>query len=97
MPRFDISYSPVEDTVISLKGQPGGGGWNVRDPGTGQDIDFDYSNIRVGLGVESKLTGKIWGYFEGGYQFNQSVELDGRNETDLDESWYLSGGIRLRF
>ncbi len=96
-PRLYASYAPADGLLFTAFAYPGGGGWNVTDPVTGEDYDLDYQNLRAGLSAEKQIAGPFWGYLEGGYQFLQQLDSDLTGEFDAEGSWFATGGVQLRF
>ncbi|MEO0447057.1 MAG: DUF6268 family outer membrane beta-barrel protein [Verrucomicrobiota bacterium] len=96
-PRLTISYAPHRELLFSAFAYPGGGSWNVTDPVTGEGTDLNYQSIRAGGSVERALTGPLWGYLSGGYQFAQEIEVGNLGEMDVEGAPFGSAGVRLRF
>lgn len=100
-PRAELSYAPNEDLLFTARALLSGAGWNVRDPGgSGRDVDLNYRSIRVGGGVDARLSGPWWAYVDAGIQVGQELTIEGAPyifEQDLESSAYATGGIRLRF
>lgn len=101
MPRLEIAYAPTRDWLFAIRGLPAGGGWNIDDPaGGGRDVDLEVKAWRAGLGIDRRLAGAWWAYLDAGLQFGQEIQIDGGRGTgsrDLDETPYVTGGVRLRF
>ncbi len=100
-PRAELSYAPSEDLLFTARALLSGAGWNIRDPaGSGRDVDLNYRSIRIGGGVDARLSGPWWAYLDGGVQVGQELTIEGAPyvfQQDLGSSAYLTGGIRLRF
>ncbi|QQL44117.1 DUF6268 family outer membrane beta-barrel protein [Sulfuriroseicoccus oceanibius] len=99
VPRGEIAYAPTRDWLIAVRAYPSGGGWNVSTPGD-KDRDFNYASVKAGIGVDRRLSGRFWGYVEGGVRFAQNVELEGAKPSfdhDLDTTAYANVGIKVRF
>lgn len=100
-PRLEIIHAPTRDWLITANAFPSGGGWNVSGVSeSGEDVDFNYSAIRTSLGIDRRLTGRLWGFVDLGYEFAQEIELDGAGEDfseDLDGNFFFNAGVKLRF
>lgn len=100
-PRAELAYAPNEDVLFTARALLSGAGWNITDPAGGAaDVDLNYRSIRVGGGVDARITGPWWAYVDAGVQLGQELTIEGANYTfqqDLENSAYVTGGIRLRF
>ena len=100
-PRAELAYAPTRDWVFTARALLNGAGWNITDPAGGdRDVDLNYQAIRVGLGIDRRISGPWWAYLDAGAQFGQEIEIDGGLEpfsSDLDTSAYVVGGVKLRF
>lgn len=100
-PRVELAYAPNKDVLFAARGLLSGAGWNIADPAGGAaDVDLNYKSIRVGVGVDRRITGPWWAYLDAGMQLAQEIEITGapyRFQEDLDNSAYVTGGVRLRF
>ncbi len=100
-PRVELAYAPNEDLLLTARGLLSGAGWNIADPAGGPgDVDLNYQSIRVSLGVDRRLSGPWWAYLDAGMQLAQEIEITGapyRFHEDLDNSAFVTGGVKLRF
>lgn len=100
-PRVELAYAPNKDVLFAARGLLSGAGWNIADPAGGAaDVDLNYKSIRVGVGVDRRITGPWWAYLDAGMQLAQEIEITGapyRFQEDLDNSAYVTGGVKLRF
>jgi hypothetical protein len=101
VPRIELAYAPTRDWLLAARAYPSGGGWNISGVDGDENADLNLSSVRAGLGVERRLFGKVWGSVDGGLQFAQELELEGSGRSDftedLDDSWFVNFGIKLRF
>ena len=100
-PKAEVAYAPNRDWFIAGRVFLSGAGWNITDPAGGSnDVDLDYKSMRIGLGVERRLSGALWAYVDGGAQMGQEISIEGAPyvfERDLDTSVFVTGGVKLRF
>ena len=100
-PRAEVAYAPNRDWFIAARVFLSGAGWNITDPAGGpNDVDLDYKSMRVGLGVERRLSGAWWAYLDAGAQLGQEISIEDAPytfEQDLDSSAFVTGGVKLRF
>lgn len=100
-PRVELAYAPNKDVLFAARGLLSGAGWNIADPAGGPgDVDLNYKSIRVGLGVDRRITGPWWAYLDVGLLLAQEIEITGapyQFQEDLDNSNYITGGVKLRF
>ncbi|MEM9280373.1 MAG: DUF6268 family outer membrane beta-barrel protein [Verrucomicrobiota bacterium] len=99
-PRAEVAYAPNEDWLFAGRALLNGAGWNIADPsGAPGDVDLEYKSIRVGLGIERRLSGPWWAYLDAGAQLGQELTIEDapyRFSQDLDSSVYATAGVRLR-
>jgi len=100
-PRAEVNYAPSEDWLFNARAVLNGAGWNIANPaGAGPDVDLNYRAIRVGLGVDHRISGPWWAYLDAGMQVGQEIEIEGGAtpfHQDLDSSAFVTGGVKLRF
>tara|TARA_R110000850_G_scaffold117831_15_gene234498 strand:- start:1600 stop:2511 length:912 start_codon:yes stop_codon:yes gene_type:complete len=100
-PRAEAAYAPSEDWLFTGRALLSGSGWNIADPAGGpNDVDLDYKSVRVGFGVDRRISGAWWGYLDAGVQFGQEITIEGAPYVfaqDLDSSAYGTLGVKLRF
>jgi len=75
VPRGEIAWAPTRDWLIALRAYPSGGGWNITK-NEGGDSDFNYISVKSGLGIDRRITGRLWGNVETGVRFAQNVKLE---------------------
>lgn len=100
-PRVELAYAPSEDLLLTARGLLSGAGWNIADPAGGAaDVDLNYRSIRVGVGVDRRISGPWWAYVDAGMLLAQEIEITGapyQFQEDLENAAYATGGVRLRF
>lgn len=100
-PRASVVYAPSEDWLIAGRALLSGSGWNISDPAGGaNDVDLDYQSLRIGMSVDRRISGPWWAYLDGGVQMAQEISIEGadyRYEEELDSTYFISGGVKLRF
>ena len=100
-PRVELAYAPTRDWLFTGKALLNGAGWNIADPtGGAGDVDLNYQAIRVGAGIDRRLSGPWWAYLDAGAQLGQEIEIDGgegAGSYDLDSSAFVVAGVKLRF
>lgn len=98
---MELAYAPNEDLLLTARGLLGGAGWNITDPAGGPgDVDLNHQTLRIGLGIDRRLSGPWWAYLDAGMQPAQEIEISGapsRFQQDLDHSASVTGGVKLRF
>lgn len=99
-PRVELAHAPNDGWLFTGRAVLGGAGWNITDPAGGPaDADLNYRSIRLGLGVDRKITRSLWLYADAGALVGQELELVGGAapfQADLGTSFYATAGIRLR-
>ncbi|MEI8037686.1 MAG: DUF6268 family outer membrane beta-barrel protein [Verrucomicrobiota bacterium] len=58
-PIFIAAYALNPDWLLTFRGEPGGGVWNVTDA-AGQSRSIELASYRLGLFVSRRLTGDFW-------------------------------------
>ena len=100
-PRVELAYAPNEDWLFSARALLSGAGWNIADPAGGpNDVDLNYKGIRIGVGVDHRISGPWWAYLDAGMIVGQEIEIENapyRYQHDLDSSVFITGGIKVRF
>ncbi|MEM9018560.1 MAG: hypothetical protein AAGC68_16235, partial [Verrucomicrobiota bacterium] len=100
-PRIELAHAPNEDWLFTGRALLNGAGWNITDPAGGAtDVDLNYKAIRVGGGIDRRLSGPWWAYLDAGIQVGQEIEIEGGGyqfQQDLDSSAFVTGGVKLRF
>ncbi len=100
-PRAEVAYAPNKDWLFTGRALLSGSGWNITDPAGGsRDVDLDYQAVKVGVGVDRRISGAWWAYLDMGAQFGQEITIEGapyQFTQDLDTSIYTTVGVKLRF
>ncbi|MFT5471595.1 MAG: hypothetical protein ACI8UO_006730 [Verrucomicrobiales bacterium] len=100
-PRVELAWSPNQDWLFTGRAVLSGAGWNITDPqGTGEDVDLNYRSVSVAIGIDRRLNGPWWVYFDAGVQLAQEIEIAGGGydfAEELDPSIFVSAGVKLRF
>lgn len=99
-PIFIAACTPDEEWLLTLRGDPGGGVWNVTDA-AGDSRSIDFTSYRVGLYLSRRLTGDLWLTAGGGAVLANELDYTtphGREirSLDPDEGWFGSIGLRLK-
>ena len=77
-----------------VAGEFGGGVWSVTRPSTGELDVLNFSDWRLLVGVERKVTHGLTRRLELGYVFNRELEYDGdAAETGLDDTLFVRTGL----
>lgn len=100
-PRVEVAYAPTEDWLFTGRAVLSGAGWNISNPtGAGPDVDLNYKSVRVGFGVDRRISGPWWAYVDAGVQVAQEIEIEGLAtpfQQDLDSAAFVTGGVKVRF
>lgn len=97
-PTFIAAYTPDENWELSLRGDSGGGVWNIEDTG-GSSHSIDLTIYRLGLFASRRVTGKVWLSAGVGATFGNEIRLtqpDGDKLFEQDMGGGLFGEIGLR-
>ncbi len=100
-PISRISYTPDENWSFSLRGNPGGGVWNITDD-KGDSRSIDLSSYQVGAFAGRRLAGKLWLNAGVGITIFNGIEYsdpDGGNKTldeDMESGMFGQIGLILR-
>jgi hypothetical protein len=83
-----------DERWLYVGGEFGGGVWSVTRPSSG-DLDvINYSDLRLLVGYERKVTGGLSRRVEFGYVFNRELEYDSATpDVALDDTVFLRGGL----
>lgn len=96
-PSLRASWQPHEDWILHAGVEAGGGTWNVRE--SGMDYDVRLRSYQAGIGVERRVSEKVWLGLWAGMTFANELEIEtasGGNvfEDDADAGWFVKLGIR---
>lgn len=91
------SWQPSDDWIFRFDARPAGGTWNIDE--SGQSLDLDLDSYQVGIGMERRMSNKVWLGLSGGITLANELEAEtssGRRlfEEDADGGWFAQLGIR---
>jgi hypothetical protein len=97
-PLFLATYTPHPDWFFSIRGENGGGIWNISDSAGSESIDLTTYNLSVN--ANRRLTGKLWLSAGVGATFGNEIELtkpDGDRvyREVLDSGLFTQVSLRL--
>ncbi len=83
-----------DERWVYVGGEFGGGVWSITRPSTG-DLDvINYSDWRLLVGYERKITGGLSTRYETGYVFKRELEYDSATpDVSLDDTLFLRAGL----
>ena len=96
-PNFLAIYSPNDQWEFSVRGEPGGGEWNIRD-NVGDSRAIDLTSYRIGLHAKRRISGDLWLGAGVGMTVANEIELrdpEGGNSFSRDLDGGLFGQITL--
>ena len=98
-PTFVAAYTPDEDWELSIRGDSGGGVWNIRHGG-GTSRSIDLTSYRVGLFASHRLTSKLWLTAGIGTTLGNEIRLtqpdgDKLGKQDLESGLFGEIGLRV--
>tara|TARA_B110000908_G_scaffold2971_1_gene4055 strand:- start:15 stop:974 length:960 start_codon:yes stop_codon:yes gene_type:complete len=96
-PSLKASWQPHDDWLIHANVASVGGHWNVKNGGG--DFDVKLRSYQAGVGVERRLSDKIWLGLWGGATFGNDLEIETASGNRLfnqgaDMGWLVKLGIR---
>ena len=94
-PRYAVRYycSETEERWWYIAGEFGGGTWAIVRAGGSEDL-VDYSDFRVMLGCERKVSCGLGGRIELGYVFNRAIEYDsGTPDFEPEDTILIRAGV----
>lgn len=97
-PVAALSYTPTDEWILTLRGDPTGGVWNVTDD-TGQSRSIDLSSYRVGFYASRRLYQHLWVTAGAGVAFANDLDYttpSGRTLVSRDPDAGAFGSIGLR-
>jgi hypothetical protein len=98
-PALFAEYTPTENWVFSMRGDPGGGVWNITDD-AGQSRSIDFSSYRIGLFASRRLVNRVWLTGGGGVALGNELEYTTARGTKLfsrEAETGFFGSVGLRF
>jgi len=96
-PNFLAAYRPNDQWEFSVRGEPGGGDWNIRD-NAGDSRTIDLTSYRIGLHANRRITNDLWLGAGVGMTIANEIELrdqHGGNSFNRDLDGSLFGQITL--
>lgn len=99
-PTFVAAWSLHEDWLLSFRGDPGGGVWNITDD-NGRSRSIDLSSYRLGLYASRRLTGQLWLTAGGGMAVGNEIDYTTRHGTEIfsrepDNGYFGMVSLRLK-
>lgn len=96
-PSLKVFWQPHEDWIFSAGVASGGGNWNVEN--NGSDFDVKLRSYQAAVGVERRLSEKVWLGLWGGATFANDLEIETATGNRLfnqsaDTGWFMKLGIR---
>ena len=96
--RLRGSWQPSDDWIWRFDARPAGGTWHINE--NNQDLNIDVDSYQVGIGVEHRLTKKLWLGLTGGITLGNELEIEtssGRRlfREDAETGWFGQLGLRL--
>lgn len=99
-PMLTVAWAMNEDWLMTFRGDPGGGVWNVTgDAGETRSIDF--SSYRLGLYASRRIAGELWLTAGGGVTVGNELDYTTPNGREIlslepDEGIFGTIGLRLK-
>ncbi len=95
---FLATYTPCDVWLFSVRGENGGGVWNISDAGGSESINLTSYNLTVN--ANRRLTGQLWLSAGVGASFGNSIELtkpDGGRiyNEELETGFFSQVSLRL--
>lgn len=97
-PSFIAEWAMDEDWLLTFRGDPGGGVWNVTGA-AGESRSIDLTSYRLGLYASRRITGQLWLTAGGGMTVGNEIDYTtsgGREILGLDPETGFFGAIGLR-
>lgn len=96
-PNLQVSWQPHDNWILHAGISSGGGTWNVEQNGSSFDVRL--KSYQAAVGVERRLTDKVWLGLWGGATFANDLEIEtasGNNlfNEDAEAGWFVRLGIR---
>ncbi|MCP5537020.1 MAG: hypothetical protein H7A51_12435 [Akkermansiaceae bacterium] len=96
-PSFKASWQPHQDWLLHATFGSAGGNWNVEN--SGGSFDVKLRSYQAGVGVERRLSDKIWLGLWGGATFANDLEIETASgkrlfNQDADMGWFVKLGVR---
>jgi hypothetical protein len=99
-PIFLATYNLSDDWQLNLRGESGGGIWNITDDG-GRSHSIDLRSYNLSLIASRRLSGNLWLNAGGGFTFGNEVRLtrtsgDKLFTDDLDSGLFGTVSLTMR-
>ena len=99
-PYLIVNHEFGDDWQFGIRGEPGGGTWNIRDD-AGRSRNIQLSSYRLGVNANRRLTGEWWLGVMVGTTLGNEIEVrdpsgGNRVKNDLGESMFGQVMLRLR-
>ena len=99
-PVFIAAYSLNDDWLLTFRGDPGGGVWNITDD-AGQSRSIEVASYRLGLFISRRLCGDFWLTAGAGAAVYNQLDYtlpNGRRlyEQDAGNGLFGALGVRLK-
>ena len=96
-PSLKASWQPHDDWLVHANIGSAGGHWNVEN--SGGSFDVKLRSYQAGVGVERRLSEKIWLGLWGGATFANDLEIETASgkrlfNQDADMGWFVKLGVR---
>jgi hypothetical protein len=101
-PNLIASWQPAgqDDWLLSFRGEPGGGVWNVLDAAS-NSRNLDVTSYRLGLHMERRLGGEFWLSLGTGMAVAQEIEWTTASgsrffKRDADPAWFGEISVSMK-
>lgn len=96
-PSLKASWQPHDDWILHSGIESNGGTWNIRNQG--DNFDLRLRSYQAGVGVERRLSEKIWLGLWTGITFANDLEIEtatgsGVFDDNAEIGWFVKLGIR---
>lgn len=96
-PSLKASWQPSDKWILHAGVSSGGGTWNVEDAGASYDVRL--RSYQAGVGVERRLSEKVWLGLWGGATIANELKIETASgnrlfKQDGEPGWFLKLGIR---
>ncbi|WP_435893183.1 DUF6268 family outer membrane beta-barrel protein [Oceaniferula spumae] len=95
---FTATWQPHNDWLVRFGVWPGGGVWNVEE--NGNSFDVSMRSYNAAIGVERRLTDKVWLSLWAGTNLANNLEIETASGGDIfdegaDGAWFVNLGLRV--